>query len=147
MAPISITSNEGKLPSASAVLEVTATNPAYNQPALRIGQASKQAAQPRSGSMIRIPILSLSRPIRSLQQENMKLPFNQTSCRSMAATPQILPSRLWSCFSGEQRAAISAFELRANLDQDRVSSRLQMLLLHHRQILSTVGFYMSRMER
>lgn len=42
MATISITSNEGKLPSASAVLEVTATNPDYNQPALRISQASKQ---------------------------------------------------------------------------------------------------------
>ena len=35
----SITSNEGALDSASAVLEVT-TNPVYNQPALRIKQAS-----------------------------------------------------------------------------------------------------------
>ena len=42
MATISITSNEGTLPSASAVLEVTATNPAFNQPALQIRQASKQ---------------------------------------------------------------------------------------------------------
>ena len=42
MATISITSNEGKLDSASAVLEVTATNPDYNQPALRIKQASKR---------------------------------------------------------------------------------------------------------
>src|SRR5712691_3724524 len=41
MAIISITSNEGALESASAVLEVAATNPAYNQPALRIRQASK----------------------------------------------------------------------------------------------------------
>jgi hypothetical protein len=39
MATISITSNEGTLDSASAVLEVTATNPEYNQPALRIKQA------------------------------------------------------------------------------------------------------------
>ena len=39
MATISITSNEGTLESASAVLEVTATNPDYNQPALRIRQA------------------------------------------------------------------------------------------------------------
>jgi hypothetical protein len=39
MATVSITSNEGKLSSASAVLEVTATNPEYNQPALRIKQA------------------------------------------------------------------------------------------------------------
>lgn len=42
MATVSITSNEGTLPSASAVLEVTATNPAFNQPALRVSQASKQ---------------------------------------------------------------------------------------------------------
>src|SRR4029453_14382590 len=42
MATMSITSNEGALESASAVLEVTATNPEYNQPALRIKQASKR---------------------------------------------------------------------------------------------------------
>ena len=41
MTTISITSNEGALESASAVLEVAATNPEYNQPALRIRQASK----------------------------------------------------------------------------------------------------------
>jgi hypothetical protein len=40
MATISITSNEGALDSASAVLEVIATNPDYNQPALRVRQAS-----------------------------------------------------------------------------------------------------------
>jgi len=39
MATISITSNEGALESASAVLEVAATNPEYNQPALHIKQA------------------------------------------------------------------------------------------------------------
>ena len=39
MATKSITSNEGALPSASAVLEVSATNPDYNQPALQIKQA------------------------------------------------------------------------------------------------------------
>ena len=39
MATISTTSNEGVLESASAVLEVSATNPEYNQPALRIKQA------------------------------------------------------------------------------------------------------------
>jgi hypothetical protein len=42
MATVSITSNEGALDSASAVLEVTATNPEYNQPALRVKQASKR---------------------------------------------------------------------------------------------------------
>jgi hypothetical protein len=41
MPTISITSNDGALEAASAVLEVTATNPEYNQPALRIKQASK----------------------------------------------------------------------------------------------------------
>ena len=39
---VSITSNEGTLNSASAVLEVSATNPEYNQPALRIKQAGKR---------------------------------------------------------------------------------------------------------
>jgi hypothetical protein len=42
MATQSITSNEGYLPSASAVLEISATNPAYNQPALRIKQVSEE---------------------------------------------------------------------------------------------------------
>ncbi|MET0223425.1 MAG: hypothetical protein ABW346_03515, partial [Terrimicrobium sp.] len=37
---MSITSNDGALGSASAVLEISATNPEYNQPALRIKQAS-----------------------------------------------------------------------------------------------------------
>jgi hypothetical protein len=41
MATQSITSNEGKLSSASAVLEISATNPEYNQPALHIKQASE----------------------------------------------------------------------------------------------------------
>jgi len=41
MATVSITSNEGKLSSASAVLEVSATNREYNQPALRIKQAGE----------------------------------------------------------------------------------------------------------
>lgn len=42
MATITIKSNEGKLSSPSAVLEVIATNPKYNQPALRIKQAGKR---------------------------------------------------------------------------------------------------------
>jgi hypothetical protein len=37
---MSITSNDGALGSASAVLEICATNPEYNQPALRIKPAS-----------------------------------------------------------------------------------------------------------
>jgi hypothetical protein len=42
MATISITSNDGALDSASAVLEVAATNPEYNQPALHIKQAGER---------------------------------------------------------------------------------------------------------
>ncbi|MGH8583403.1 MAG: hypothetical protein ACREWG_11590 [Gammaproteobacteria bacterium] len=42
MATVSITSNEGKLNSASAVLEVAATNKEYNQPTLHIKQAGKR---------------------------------------------------------------------------------------------------------
>jgi hypothetical protein len=40
MATMTITSNDGALASASAVLEISATNREYNQPALRIKQAS-----------------------------------------------------------------------------------------------------------
>ena len=42
MPTISITSNDGKQNSASAVLEVSATNEDYNQPVLRIKQAGKR---------------------------------------------------------------------------------------------------------
>jgi hypothetical protein len=41
MATMSITSNDGALDSESAVLEVAAINPEYNQPALRIKQAGE----------------------------------------------------------------------------------------------------------
>jgi hypothetical protein len=44
MATVSITSNEGALPSPSAVLELSATNPAFNQPVLRIRQAGERGA-------------------------------------------------------------------------------------------------------
>jgi hypothetical protein len=50
MATISITTDDGALGSASAVLEVAATNPEYNQPALRIKQAGKRGG----GASIRI---------------------------------------------------------------------------------------------
>jgi len=42
MPTVSIPSNEGALQSASAVLEVAATNLEYNQPALRIRQAGER---------------------------------------------------------------------------------------------------------
>jgi hypothetical protein len=47
---MSVSSNEGALGSASAVLEVIATNPAYNQPALRI----RHAGQSGGAASIRI---------------------------------------------------------------------------------------------
>jgi hypothetical protein len=50
MPTIAITSNDGKLNSASAVLEVSATNAEYNQPVLRI----KQAGQRGGAASIRI---------------------------------------------------------------------------------------------
>ncbi|MGQ0444793.1 MAG: hypothetical protein ACT4O2_06635 [Beijerinckiaceae bacterium] len=50
MATVSITSDDGKLSSASSVLEVSATNQEYNQPALRI----KQAGQRGGAASIRI---------------------------------------------------------------------------------------------
>ena len=52
MATVSITSNDGKLNSASAVLEVAATNPEYNQPVLRI----KQARERGGAASIRIDV-------------------------------------------------------------------------------------------
>ncbi len=42
MSTVLIESDDGQLPSASAVLRVRATNAEYNQPALRIDQASKR---------------------------------------------------------------------------------------------------------
>ena len=42
MPMMSITSHDGKLDSASAVLEVSATNAEYNQPVLRIEQAGQR---------------------------------------------------------------------------------------------------------
>jgi hypothetical protein len=98
----SITSNEGALDSASAVLEVT-TNPAYNQPALRIKQASGHGG----AASIRIddpnPTSNLSRLIRWLPRGNTKLQFSRTSSRSMAVTRMTLASRPLSCFSGGRR--------------------------------------------
>jgi hypothetical protein len=46
MAIASITSNEGELPSASAVLLLRATNPQYNQLVLRIEQTSDKGGAP-----------------------------------------------------------------------------------------------------
>jgi hypothetical protein len=42
MATFSFTSDDGELDSASAVVEIRATNPEYNQPALRVQQAASR---------------------------------------------------------------------------------------------------------
>ena len=132
MATISIISNDGALDSSSAVLEVTATNPEYNQPALRIKQAGRLGGAARSGSMTRIPTLSLSKPIRWLQRGNMRLPFSQISSRSMAAMLPTMISTPLSYFKGRLRVAISVSDSRKpktlkSLEEDRVSSRSLML--------------------
>lgn len=66
MSTISITSNEGTLESTSAVLEVTATNPEYNQPALHIKQASKRGG----AASIRIDHLNQHRLAAPYIKEN-----------------------------------------------------------------------------
>jgi hypothetical protein len=103
MATTSISSNERSLAAASAVLEVTATNPEYNQPTLRIKQAGKRGG----AASIRIddpnPDIEFVEIDQIAPAANMKLPFSRTSYRSMVATPVIVSSRLSSCFSDWQR--------------------------------------------
>jgi hypothetical protein len=147
MATTSITSNEGSLAAASAVLEVTATNPEYNQPTLRIKQAGKRGG----AASIRIddpnPDIEFVEIDQIAQRANTKLPFSRTSYRSMVATPLIVSSRLSSCFSGKQRAVISASAQRASLAQAGALSRSPMLPSPRRSIPLTVAFCMSRTER
>ena len=103
MATMSITSNDGTLDSASAVLEVTATNPEYNQPALRI----KQASQRGGAASIRIDdpnpdieFVETDQDASDPAGQVSRLRFSPTSCRSMAAMLAILASRPSSWFSG-----------------------------------------------
>jgi hypothetical protein len=156
MATISITSNDGALNSASSVLEVTATNPEYNQPALRIKQAGEEA-RPRSGSMTRILISSLSKLVCRVlipTPGSSRLPFRQTNSRSMAAKPMLAPtkaSKPLSYLRGRQRVAISVSDSRKpttkSLEEERVSSRLLMLPPPRRRISLALGFCMSRTGR
>jgi hypothetical protein len=117
MATVSIASNDGPQVSASAVLELTATNPAYNQPALRINQAGQRGG----AASIRIddpnPDIEFIETEQAPLRENMKLPFSLTNSRSLAATQVIPASRPLSCFSGERRVATSVLEPPANLAQ------------------------------
>ena len=132
MATISITSNDGALQSASAVLEVTATNPEYNQPALRIEQAGRRGG----AASIRIddPILisSLSKLVCRVlipTPGSSRLPFRRTNSRSMAAKPMLASTKALKPLSylrGRQRAAISVSDSRKptmkSLEEERVSS-------------------------
>lgn len=128
MATISITSNEGALSSASAVLEVTATNPEYNQPALRIKQAGKRGG----AASIRIddpnPDMELIETDQVAPAGKYEIAVQSDKLQIKAAMPMILPLRLLSCFSDKQRAATSESGQPASLAEDTVYSRLLMLL-------------------
>ena len=89
MATIAITTNDGQLSSASAVLEVSATNPEYNQPALRVKQAGTRggAASIRIDDPnpdIEFVETGLTNPLTPAPG-NSRLPFRRTGSRSMAA--------------------------------------------------------------
>ena len=111
MATISITSNDGALQSSSAVLEVAATNPEYNQPVLRIRQAGGR------GGAASIRIDDPNPDIEFVETglggtiptpASSRLPFRRTNSRSMAAKPIIAASKSLPCSSGRERA--SAFD-------------------------------------
>ena len=129
MATISITSNDGALDSASAVLEVTATNPEFNQPALRIKQASCRGG----AASIRIDdpnpdieFVETEQDPNDPAKESTRLRFSPISSRSMAATLAILGlRRFWLC-SGWRQAAISALGQGVSLARGKASSRLLM---------------------
>jgi hypothetical protein len=127
-----ITSNDGQLDSASSVLEVSATNPDYNQPALRI----KQAGLRGGAASIRIDdpnqISSLSKLVCRVlipTPGSSRSPFRRTNSRSMAAKPMLAPTKALKPLSylrGRQRAAISVSDSRKptmkSLEEERVSS-------------------------
>ena len=121
MATMSITSNDGALDAASAVLEVTATNPEYNQPALRIKQASKRGG----AASIRIddpnPDIELIETDQGPLRGNMRSPFSRTSYRSMAVTPMTQALKRLSYFSAKLRAEILGFGQEASLAVGRAS--------------------------
>ena len=146
MATISITSNEGALDSASAVLEVTATNPEYNQPALRIRQAGTRGG----AASIRIddpnPDIELIETDQvapagkyEIAVQSDKLQINGRNADDTAFETLVVFQR---------RAAGGNIGIRtASLEQDTGSSRLLMLRSLRRGIRPAVGLYMSRMGR
>jgi hypothetical protein len=86
MAVASITSNEGALDSASAVLEVTATNPAYNQPALRIKQVSEH------GGAASIRIDDPNPDIEFIETDQVA-PAGKYECSTVGQAPDQWPKR------------------------------------------------------
>ena len=120
MATISMTSNDGQLSSASAVLELSATNPEYNQPVLRV----KQAGTRGGAASIRIDDPN---PDIEFVETDLKNPPDpgagkfeiavqsdrlQINGRRAAVSPGNRDSTLSSSSSGRRRAAISVSDSR-----------------------------------
>lgn len=108
MAIVSIISNEGAVESTSAVLEVTATNPEYNQPALHVKQASKRGG----AASIRIddpnPDIELIETDQVAPAGKYKIAVQSDKLQINGRNASvILPSRPLWCFSDWQRVAIS----------------------------------------
>jgi hypothetical protein len=136
MPTVSITSNEGALDSASAVLEVAATNLEYNQPVLRIKQASElgDAASIRIDDPnpdIEFVETGLTGPDPGAGK--FEIAFRRTSSRSMAAGPRLVRMRKASIplsyLSGRLWVAISVSDSRKpasleSLEKARVSLQL-----------------------
>jgi hypothetical protein len=114
-----------------AILELTQTDPEYNQPALHIEQAGEHGGAGsiriddpnpdiefvETGLGVLIPTLGSSR-----------LPFRRTSSRSMAAKPMLAARKALKPLSylrGQPRAAISVSDSRTptmkSLEEERVS--------------------------
>lgn len=159
MPTISITSNDGKLNSASAVLEVSATNPKYNQPVLHI----KQAGQRGGAASIRIDdpnpdiefvetgLVDPPDPGAGKFEIAVKADQFQINGRNAEVGPKKALKPL-SYLRGQQWAATSALGSRKprilkSLEKERASSSLRMLLLLQRRMLLALGFCMSRTGR
>jgi hypothetical protein len=147
MATTSISSNERSLAAASAVLEVTATNPEYNQPTLRIKQAGKRGG----AASIRIDDPNPDIEFVEIDQiapagkyeiavQSDKLQINGRNASDSEFETVVVFQRLAA-------GGISASAQRASLAQAGALSRSPMLLSPRRSIPLTVAFCISRTER
>jgi hypothetical protein len=147
MATTSISSNERSLAAASAVLEVTATNPEYNQPTLRIKQAGKRGG----AASIRIDDPNPDIEFVEIDQiapagkyeiavQSDKLQINGRNASDSEFETVVVFQRLAA-------GGISASAQRASLAQAGALSRSPMLPSPRRSIPLTVAFCMSRTER